>query len=344
MLRKTTTFPRQLNFQKQQQWPQQQPLKERLLIILKQCVSTKTVQQVHNQMLIHSVVDKLNFLLAKLIDLKDFDYSYRLFTSMHEPNDYAFNVMIRGLATTWQKFDLTLELYYKMKSLGIKPNNFTYPFFFIACTNLLALEHGRLGHCMALKSGLMVDCHVRHSLITMYSMCSALSCARQVFDEIHERDLVSWNSMISGYSKMGFPKDALDLFEKMKGEGFEPNEMTLVSVLGACGDLGNLSLGRLIEDYVVDNKMKVNSFIGSSLISMYTKCGDLESARRIFNKMTNKDLVTWNSMITGFAQSGLSHEAISTFNTMKNEGVNANNITLSGVLPACASLGALDIV
>ncbi|KAL7604108.1 hypothetical protein Lser_V15G20694 [Lactuca serriola] len=343
MLRKTTTFSRQLSFQKQLQWQQQQqPLKERLLIILKQCVSTKTVQQIHTQMLIHSA-DKLNFLLAKIIDLKDFDYSYHLFTSMHEPNDYAFNVMIRGLATSWKKFDLTLELYYKMKGLGIKPNNFTYPFFFIACSNLLALEHGRLGHCMALRSGLMVDCHVRHSLITMYSMCSALSCARKVFDEIHERDLVSWNSMISGYSQMGCPTGALDLFEKMKGEGFEPNEMTLVSVLGACGDLGNLSLGRLIEDYVVDSKMKVNSFIGSSLIGMYSKCGDLVSSRRVFDKMTKKDLVTWNSMITGYAQSGLSHEAISIFNIMKEEGVKANNITLSGVLSACASLGALDI-
>ncbi|KAL8217833.1 hypothetical protein R6Q57_021206 [Mikania cordata] len=244
-------------------------------------------------------MDKFNFLLSKLIDLKDYHYSYRLFTSMHEPNDYAFNVTIRGLATNWQRFDLVLELYYKMKGLGIRPNNFTYPFLFIACSNLMAIEHGKLGHCMALRCGLMTDGHVRHSLITMYSRCGEVRYARKVFDEIHERDLVSWNSMISGYSKMGFPGSALELFEKMKGEGFEPNEMTLVSVLGACGDLGNLSLGSLIEDYVLDNQMRINSYIGSALIGMYAKCGDLVSARRIFDKMTEKDLVTWNAMITG---------------------------------------------
>ncbi|KAI3726008.1 hypothetical protein L1987_65805 [Smallanthus sonchifolius] len=339
MLRKPTPFSRHLNFHNQHQ---QQPLKEQLLIILKQCVSSKTAQQIHAQMLIHSV-DKPNFLLAKLIDLKDFNYSYRLFNSMHEPNDYAFNVMIRGLATTWQRFDLTLNLYYKMKGLGINPNNFTYPFLFIACSNLTAVEHGKLGHCMVLRCGLMADGHVRHSLITMYSRCGEVWYARKVFDEITERDLVTWNSMISGYLKMGFPGSALELFEKMKGEGFEPDEMTLVSVLGACGDLGNLSLGRLVEGYVVDNQMRMNSYIGSALIGMYAKCGDLVSARRIFDKMTKKDLVTWNAMITGYTQSGLSDEAISLFNIMKDEGVNADKITLSGVLSACASIGALDV-
>ncbi|XP_076949596.1 pentatricopeptide repeat-containing protein At2g34400-like [Bidens hawaiensis] len=336
MLTKTTSFSRHINIQ------QQQPLSEQLLIILKQCVSTKTAQQIHTQMLIHSVL-KPNFLLPKLIDLKDFNYSYRLFASMHEPNDFAFNVMIRGLSTTWQRFDLTLELYYKMKGLGIKPNNFTYPFVFIACSNVKAIEHGKLGHCMVVRLGLMADGHVRHSLISMYSKCGEVGCARQVFDEITERDLVSWNSMISGYAQRGFPGSALELFEKMKGEGFEPNEMTLVSVLGACGDLGNLSLGRVIEGYVVDNKMKVNTYIGSALIGMYAKCGDLVSARRIFDRMSKKDLVTWNAMITGYAQSGLANEAISLFNVMKDEGVSANNITLSGVLSACALVGALDI-
>ncbi|XP_071731115.1 pentatricopeptide repeat-containing protein At2g34400-like [Rutidosis leptorrhynchoides] len=340
MLKKITTFSRHFNFQNQQQ--QQQPVKEQLLIILKQCISTKTVQQIHTQMLIHSI-NRPNFLLAKLIDLKDFNYSYNLFNSIDQPNDYAFNVMIRGLSTTWQRFDLTLQLYYKMKGLGIMANNFTYPFLFIACSNLKAIEHGRLGHCMVLKCGLIVDGHVRHSLISMYSRCGEVLYARKVFDEITDRDLVSWNSMISGYSKMGFCRDALELFEKMKGEGFEPDEMTIVSVLGACAELGDSSFGKLVEGYVMDNRMKMNSYIGSALIGMYAKCGDLVSARGIFDKMINKDLVTWNAMITGYAQSGLSDEAISLFNIMKDEGVKADRITLSGVLSACASVGALDV-
>ncbi|KAM7470100.1 hypothetical protein LguiA_008283 [Lonicera macranthoides] len=271
---------------------------EHLLSLLKLCVSTKTLQQIHTQMLIHSF-QKANFLLAKLIDLKDFNYSSLLFSQIPHPNDYAFNVMIRGLTTTWQKFNLTLEFYYKMKLLGIKPNNFTYPFVFISCANLIELELGRVGHSMVFKNGLGVDGHVRHSLITMYSRCGELGCARKVFDEITERDLVSWNSMISGYSKMGFAGDTMALFGRMSGEGFEPDEMTLVSVLGACGDLGDLSLGRWIEVFVGDKGMELNSYMGSALIDMYGKCGDLLSARRIFDGMAQKDVVTWNAMITG---------------------------------------------
>ncbi|GKE30801.1 pentatricopeptide repeat-containing protein [Tanacetum coccineum] len=207
--------------------------------------------------------------------------------------------MIRGLATAWQKFELTLEFYYRMKGLGIKANNFTYPFVFIACANVGGVDHGRLAHCNVVKYGLMVDGYVRHSLISMYAKCGELGRARKVFDEIADRDLVSWNSMISGCVKMGFAKGALELFEEMKRDGFEPDEMTVVSVLGACGDLGDLGLGKVVEVYVVENEMELNSYVGSALIGMYSKCGDLVSARRVFDKMGRKDLVTWNAMITG---------------------------------------------
>ncbi|GJX22027.1 pentatricopeptide repeat-containing protein [Tanacetum coccineum] len=95
----------------------------------------------------------------------------------------------------------------------------------------------------------------------------------------------------------GIYEGALELFKEMKRDGFEPDEMTVVSVLGACGDLG---LGKVVEEYVVENEMEVNSYVGSALIGMYSKCGDLVSARRVFDKMVTKDLVTWNAMITGF--------------------------------------------
>lgn len=229
-----------------------------------------------------------------------------------------------------------------MKDFGIRPNNFTYPFVFIACANLLVLNHGQCAHSGVLKSGLCADGHVRHSLITMYSRCGELGCARRVFDEISEKDLVSWNSMISGYSRMGYAGDAVGLFGEMRDAGFEPDEMTLVSILGACGDLGDLGLGSWIEGFVVENEMDLNSFVGSALIGMYGKCGDLSSARRVFDRMVKKDVVTWNAMITGYAQNGVSDEAIILFSGMRESGVNPDKITLVGVLSACASIGALD--
>ncbi|KAJ6372814.1 hypothetical protein OIU76_027191 [Salix suchowensis] len=135
-----------------------------------------------------------------------------------------------------------------------------------------------------------------------------------------DRGLVSWNSMISGYSKMGFAKQAIVLFMEMREEGFEPDEMTLVSVLGACGDLGDLGLGRWVDCV-----------------------GDLISARRVFDSMPNKDVVTWNAFITGCAQNGASNEAIVLFNEMREAGPNPDKVTMIEVLSACSMVGALDL-
>ncbi|XP_031270915.1 pentatricopeptide repeat-containing protein At2g34400-like [Pistacia vera] len=293
-------------------------------------------------MLIH-YIQKPNFLLSKIIELKDVNYASTLFYHLPNPNDYAFNIMIRGFTTTWKNYSLSLQFYYEMRALGLKPNNFTYPFLFISCANLSALNHGVLAHSCVFKIGLDGDDHVSHSLITMYARCGELGYARKVFDGILMRDLVSWNSMISGYSKMGYARDAVELFGRMREEGFAPDEITMVSVLGSCGDLGDLGLGRWVEEFVVENKMELNSFMGSALIDMYGKCGDLVSARRVFDVMVKKDVVTWNAMITGYAQNGFSNEAIMLFNGMKEAGVNPDQITLIGVLSACASIGALQL-
>lgn len=274
------------------------PITQQLLFLLKKCITIKQVQQSHAQMLIYSI-DKANFLLSRIIDLKNFDYATLLFSHIHSPNEYAFNIMIRGLTTTWQKFDLSLEFYHKMKSLGLKTDNFTYPFVFMCCGNLLAVKLGRLAHCEVVKNGLFVDFHVGHSLITMYSRFGKMGFARKVFDEISLRDLVSWNSMISGYAQTGCSREAVGLFMEMRDEGFEPDERSLVSVLVACGDLGDVNLGKWVEEYVLGKRMEMNSFIGSALINMYGKCGDLVSARRIFDGMKKKDAITWNAMISG---------------------------------------------
>nr|GEU55908.1 putative reverse transcriptase domain-containing protein [Tanacetum cinerariifolium] len=144
--------------------------------------------------------------------------------------------------------------------------------YLLSLANVGGVDHGRLAHCNVVKYGLMEDGYVRHSLISMYARCGELGCAHKMFDEIADKDLVSWNSMIYGCVRMGFTKGALELFNEMKNDGFEPDEMTFVIVLGACGDLG---LGKVVEVYVVENEMEVISYVGSALIGMYIKCGDL---------------------------------------------------------------------
>ncbi|KAJ4826281.1 hypothetical protein Tsubulata_051165 [Turnera subulata] len=258
-----------------------------------------------------------------------------------QPGRVAYNVMIRGLTTTWQKYTQSVRLYSQMKVNGLKPDNFTYPFLSISCANLLDLNCGKTVHSTVFKTGLDGDDHVAHSLITMYAKCGELVCARKVFDEIRERDLVSWNSMISGYSKAGFAREAVGLFVRMReeGEGFEPSEMTLGVFLGRAGTWGIWVWGR----FVVRRQMELNSYVGSALVGMYGKCGDLVSARRVFDTMRKKDVVTWNSMITGYAQNGASDQAIKLFHKMREAGTELNEITMVEVLSAAASVGALDL-
>ncbi|CAA7038899.1 unnamed protein product [Microthlaspi erraticum] len=309
---------------------------------LKKCVSVNQLREIQAQMLFHSV-DKPNFLIPKAVELGDFSYASFLFSATEEPNHYSFNFMIRGLTNTWHDHGAALSLYRRMKFSGLKPDNFTYNFVFIACGNLSELGVGRSVHSSLFKVGLERDDHVNHSLITMYAKCDQVENARKVFDEITEKDMVSWNSMISGYSQAGHAKDALGLFRKMEEEGVEPDERTLVSVLGACSHLGDLRSGRLLEEIAIKKKIGLSTFLGPKLITMYGKCGELDSARRVFDQMINKDRVPWNAMITVYSQNGRSSEAIKLFHEMEETRVSPDEVTLSTILSACGAVGALEL-
>lgn len=270
----------------------------RILTLLRQCTTIGAVKQVHARLLTASI-RKENSLLFRLVELGDRAYAAAHFGRIPRPDSFAFNVMIRGLATTWADYPSALELHLLMVRSGERPDNYTFPFVLTAAANLMWRFHGSAVHSSALKTGHHSESHTQHSLITMYARCGEILSARQVFDELSERDLVSWNSMISGYSRMGLARDAVEAFRRMRSAGFEPDDMTLVSVAAACGDLGDLALGRWLEDLAAARGADLNSFLGCALVSMYGKCGDLESARRVFDQMTRKHLITWNAMISG---------------------------------------------
>lgn len=272
-------------------------LERGFLFLLKKCISVNQLREIQAQMSLHSV-EKPNFLIPKAVELGDFNYASFLLSVTEEPNHYSFNYMIRGLTNIWNDHEGALSLYRRMKYSGLKPDNFTYNFVFIACGKREEIGVGRSVHSSLFKVGLERDDHISHSLIIMYAKCGLVGYARKVFDEITDRVTVSWNSMISGYSEAGRAKDAMDLFRKMEEEGFEPDERTLVSMLGACAHLGDLRTGRLLEEMAITKKIGLSTFLGSKLISMYGKCGDLGSARRVFKQMIKKDRVAWNAMIT----------------------------------------------
>ncbi|GFP95604.1 pentatricopeptide repeat-containing protein at4g16835 mitochondrial [Phtheirospermum japonicum] len=181
------------------------------------------------------------------------------------------------------------------------------------------------------------------SIITGYMKCGNIKMAENIFREMADKNLVTWNAMIAGYVENGRGEDGLKLFKKMSGLGIRANPSGLSSVLLACSNLSMLKLGQQLHQLTYKSPTyHFDPTIGTSLISMYCKCGVLEDGIKLFNEMRRKDVVTWNAMISGYAQHGLSHEALNLFNEMREKGINPDWITFVGVLSACNHAGLVE--
>lgn len=180
------------------------------------------------------------------------------------------------------------------------------------------------------------------SMISGYCKKGDVKEARYFFDRIPVRNLVNWNSLISGYAQNGFSEEALEMFRKLQSEGFEPDEVTITSVLSACAQIGELDVGKEIHYLIKRKRMKVNQFILNALLDMYAKCGDLAHARLIFEGMSHRTTACWNSMISGFAINGQSKEAFEFFRRMEELNDLPDDITFLSLLSACSHGGFLD--
>jgi len=181
------------------------------------------------------------------------------------------------------------------------------------------------------------------ALITGYVSEGHVDDARRLFDEIPAKDVVSWNAMIAGYVQGGRFEEALACFSSMQEADVSPNKSTMVSVLSACGHLGSLELGKWIGSWVREQGLGSNIQLVNALVDMYCKCGEIDTARELFDGIREKDLILWNTMIGGYSNLSLYPEALALFDLMLREKVTPNDVTFLGVLPACACLGALDL-
>lgn len=181
------------------------------------------------------------------------------------------------------------------------------------------------------------------SMITGFSDAGNLVLARRLFDEMPERDLISWNAMISGYVQNRKPLMALDLFCRMMSENLKPNRVTVASVLSACSSAGALDAGKWIHAYINKNKFRLDPFLGSALIDMYSKCGAVKFASDVFESLREKNACTWNAMINGLAMNGQAEKALDVFSQMQlDRRVLPDEVTFVGVLLACSHGGFVE--
>lgn len=265
------------------------------------------------------------------------DADYRLYDA------FLFNTVIRAYAQTGDLKEKALALYNAMVGYGVSPNKFTYPFVLKACAGLGRLSLGQTVHGSAVKFGFDDDAHVRNTMIHMYCCCGGgVEYARLLFDEMPKRDSVSWSAMIGGYVRLGLSKEAVELFRKMQIAGARPDEITMVSVLSACTDLGALELGKWVESYIEREGIQKNVELCNALIDMFAKCGDVDKAMKLFRNMSRKTIVSWTSVTVGLAMHGRGSEAVSLFEEMIRNGTAPDNVAFIGLLSACSHSGLVE--
>lgn len=221
----------------------------------------------------------------------------------------------------------------------VSPSSYTFTSVIKACADLSSLRLGKCVHSHALVSGHGSDRFVEAALVTFYAKSGDLGVARKVFDEMSERTVVAWNSMISAYEQNGCAREAIEVFCRMRERGVPPDSTTFVSVLSACSQLGALGLGCWVHDYIVGNGLDLTVVLGTALINMYARCGNVSKSREVFDLMSERNVVTWTAVISAYGMHGYGSQAMELFRRMKAHGSCPNNVTFVAVLSACAHSG-----
>ncbi|KAH7286109.1 hypothetical protein KP509_33G058900 [Ceratopteris richardii] len=279
-----------------------------------------------------------------------------VFNAVSKKNTATWNALIAGYCQHGH-YEEALGCFRQMQLEGFRMDEITASCMFKVCGNLRALDEGNAIHLQAVKEGLLQgDVVGTNALIDMYTKCNALEEAQNVFDKLHDRDVVSWNAvirisgvglqtgrhvneearrwtkmaledlikyLIGGYSQKGYPNVALELFNQMQAAGCSPDAVTLASVLTSCGSAGALDQGALVD--------------------MYVRCGEFEKAIEVFDKLPVHDVLSWNVLIGGYAQHGYNKQALKCFYDMQARGVCPNPITFSFILKVCSNVGDLEM-
>ncbi|XP_020548880.1 pentatricopeptide repeat-containing protein At2g29760, chloroplastic isoform X1 [Sesamum indicum] len=348
--------------------------------LIDRCSNAHHLKQIHAQMLRAGLFFD-PFSASKLIhsslftDFSSLHYAHKVFDQIPHPNLYSWNLLIRAYASSLQPIHC-ISMFIRLLHEGReKPNKFTYPSVIKASAKLADLQLGKGVHGIVIKEGLSSDLFVGNCLINLYAECRCFDMSARVLSSMPERDVVSWNSIINGFAQNDCVDEALEFFRRMEREGVDPNDVTMVGVLSACGKKLDLTFGRWLHSYIEKNGIRLSLILGNAVLDMYTKCGSMNDARKFFDSMVEKDIISWTTMLAGYArlgdftaardlfdslpskdiatwnalisayeQSGNPKEAIATFNELQlSKDAKPDEVTLVSTLSACSQLGAMGL-
>ncbi|CBI36352.3 unnamed protein product, partial [Vitis vinifera] len=286
------------------------------LSLIKTCKSMAQLKQIHSQTICTGLISN-PIVPAQIIafcckhELGDMEYARMVFDTMPGPNHFVWNNMIKGYSRVGCP-NSAVSMYCEMLERGVMPDEYTYPFLLKRFTRDTAVKCGRELHDHIVKLGFSSNVFVQNALIHLYSLSGEVSVARGVFDRSSKGDVVTWNVMISGYNRSKQFDESMKLFDEMERMRVLPSSITLVSVLSACSKLKDLNVGKRVH-------------------------------RNYFDKMPERDFVSWTAMIDGYLQVNRFKEVLSLFREMQAANIKPDEFTMVSILTACAHLGALEL-
>lgn len=351
--------------------------------LLRSCKNVREALQIHAQIIVNGRHDDLFVLSGLLSFFalsgtrNGLRHSRVLFSQIYFPDVFIWNAMIRGYSLGDTPHDAIL-LYKSMLASGFEsPNEFTFPFLLKSCVRLSHLQIGRQVHCHIMKYGFDSDIYIVNALLHLYCTFKDIVNACYVFEKSLVRDCVSYNTMISGYVQAGLACSSLHFFKKMREHHIGPDDYTFVALLSACSSLVDPIAGKQIHclAYIILGSVGSNIVLMNALVDMYAKCGylkmaervlgtmgtrksitaltsvistyaqrgEVEVARRIFDQMDKKDVVSSTVMINSYSRVGRFQEALELFEQIEDLGIEPDVFAVVAALSACARLGALEL-
>lgn len=315
--------------------------------ILQLCADVKSLDDGRK---VHSIIDssdigihnalgpKLVFMYLSCGDLTE---GRRIFDKIANEKVFLWNMLLNEYAKIGN-FVESIILYEKMQELGVEANSYTFSCVLKCYAAKKSVAQGERVHGYLLRLGFGSYNPVVNSLISFYFKCGRTDSACKLFDKLCDRDVITWNSMISGYTVNNLADKGIEAFIDMLTMGIRVDLATIISVLAACANLGVISLGRSLHAYAIKAGLNKEITFNNILLDVYSKCGDMDSATQIFHNLGERSVVSCTSMIAGYARDGLSDKAIALFHEMKMEGIKPDIFSVTSILHACACSGSLE--
>lgn len=318
-----------------------------LLSAASQLKSLSFTRQIHVHLRINGLQHN-EFLLTKLVEAYAAcgspKHAKLVFSELSPSTVYPWNALLRGCLTGGPRWGHEpLSIFLAMREAGVEVNEYTFSSLLKSLAGSPVVREGMKAHALLIKNQFAgAPLLIKTGLVDMYFKCCRIGMAMKMFDEILERDIVSWGTAIAGFAHNKLRWEALDCFRWMGSEGIEPNSVVITSVLPIIGELSKRNLGREVHCYVIKrfrNYVKMLS-IHSGLIDMYCKCKDMGSARRVFYAASERNEVSWTALMSGYAWNNRLEQALRTIVWMQQEGIKPDIVSIATVLPVCGKLKA----